>query len=113
MSDDIPLRVLVAEALGCKTRASADEWFCGCKEASHRFDGGAGRIAEYDTEWRDGGPLIERFRIALHPITDRRYAQQRNRWQARGGHREAVGLTPLQAVCLLVVALANAQLLKL
>jgi hypothetical protein len=101
MTDEKPLHVRVAEALGCTPRAFDGEWFCDCKATSHRFDGGAGRIAEYDSDWSATGPLIERFAIKLDPY-------HADHWEASAEIPTRDGATPLEAVCSLILALAEA-----
>jgi len=72
----------------------------------------------YDTDWEHGGPLIEQYRIDLTPVEYGTLLPPPN-WRASvtvplGKPREAIdvlrgtGLTPLIAVCNLLIALKEA-----
>lgn len=78
MSDDKPLHVRVAEALGCtpkKNRRLLCEWWeCTCRDQAHATDGvdGAPRegmsVQGYDTDWGALMPELVRLRIGLMPM---------------------------------------------
>ena len=123
MSDEKPLHVRVAEALGWTDCQSS--WI---GDAPPRRSAWVGRghpwyaleeLRYYDTDWSATGPLIERYEITIdaelapawraeswfHAPTgypeDEEYG---GRWQCR----EAQGDTPLIAVCNLILALKEA-----
>jgi hypothetical protein len=128
MTDEKPLHVLVAEALGCSPvwghgwlseRPGEETWLCRCEERDHGWDSqaqGCGVILRYDTDWSATGPLVERYTIHLA------------KWNAATGGRawwyaavwgpgefgderkvESTGQeTPLLAVCALLLALKAA-----
>lgn len=122
MSDEKPLHVRVAEALGCRLRqtlgAERRLWHCGCEGQEHYDHGfavaedgevltlGPGRdtVRRYDTDWSATGPLIERFKI------DVRWGGQNLRWWAseNAGLATVSGETPLEAVCALLLEIAAA-----
>ena len=116
-----PLHVRVAEALGCEVLHKPEwdstyPWFCGCAGAGHDGPESAGRIANYDTDWQDGGPLIEKYRIQLNAgLIGGHHSKP---WYADLNHNSPVienyegeqeyGPTPLIAVCNLILALKEA-----
>lgn len=73
MSDEKPLHVQVAEALGCKVQRvdgcpgwTGEHYHCVCYNGPHvGRNGCAFALAEFDTDWSAIGSLIERYRITL------------------------------------------------
>ena len=115
MSDEKPLHVRVAEALGCKVEcvdAARSDWRCRCPiEISHFDDNGKfwRSVSAYDTDWSATGPLIEKYAITC--ITP--FLPSEGKWEARVGrpserHMTGFGSTPLVAICNLILALKEA-----
>lgn len=111
MTDEKPLHVRVAEALGW-THISLNTWHQRNNWAGMYPGGAAGsrRIPRYDTDWAATGPLIERI-----PITVGRYMSpfMDGAWYATAPgpsviQSERTGATPLVAVCNLILALKEA-----
>lgn len=131
---DKPLHVQVAEALGCKPCMMPDPhgtpaWLCLCEDEHrpiyrpHGQDGNAD-LLRYDTDWSVTGPLIEKYRIAMRPTCDPKDFPEEERasaatsWDAfleHGYYRNTkpseyvVGVTPLIAVCNLLLILAKEE----
>lgn len=127
-----PLHVRVAEAIGLTVQ---DESVYGCRQMCVRSvsdsgdfpmpghrphdhilwtyyrkceweeDGDWEPVVSYDTDWSATGPLIEEFGFNL---------EAGNGWTALdwGGEYAAVGSTPLEAVCHLIIALSEAGKLQ-
>ena len=120
MADEKPLHVRVAEALGLPTEPSQHAWDEAAEgyRACTRCNQSAGWnspepewcASRYDTDWSATGPLIERLRIALTPIP---YGG-RILWRAHPHdfgdktYLDVQHYTPLEAVCLAILALADA-----
>jgi hypothetical protein len=117
---DRPLHVRVAEALGwwdCAPETTPNEWTG--KQGTLALPPGAthviwngvaverapeswGRVPHFDTDWAVTGPLIESHRISLDH-------DGFGMWKAylRSEKVEALGRTPLVAVCELLLMLAT------
>ena len=124
MSEEKPLHVRVAEALGCKpwhgTTGGGDWYECRCATTHGEYPTTGPQphgqhystgflVLRYDTDWSATGPLIEGYALSVAP---RRLVKGHKRdWQALSWRLEiaggAVGPTPLIAVCNLLVALAE------
>jgi len=139
MSDpEKPLHVAVAEALGCtpvystdpevRLKMAADGYPCACwcpgrAHAGHLTN----EVLRYDLDWSATGPLIEKYRLAIQPTlateecggdpsaaaswdayTKRTYQECLDQ---KPGVLE-VGVTPLIAVCRLLLALEAAGKLE-
>ena len=114
-----PLRVQVAEALGCKLVDNRVFWECACPydEKQGRYVHGSlangpdgleqdPEIARYDTDWSATGPLIEKYGLVVGPRCD----IDRFVWAASApGSTFSVpsAATPLLAVCNLILLLAK------
>lgn len=134
MSEDKPLHVRVAEALGCKPADVALQgepiWQCPCRRVSDAHDpphavGGYGyefaSVAHYDTDWSATGPLIEKYglmvgldnddtldpEIPLRWVAVHNYEHMAPYW-GNPPNIETTGPTPLVAVCNLILALKAA-----
>lgn len=110
MSEDKPLHVRVAEALGCTSAVLAEgKWYCKYCEPGHG-SWTSGTIPRYDTDWSAAGPLIERFQIHL-----RCDGEIQRPWTACLRDEQPVseqkGDTPLIAICNLIVQRHRAGLL--
>ena len=108
MSEDKPLHVRVAEALGCKLgwldktpQGFGGYWLCECEGREH---GSCLGVSPYDKDWRFGGPLIEEQEITVEPCSFG--------WEASKASKAEFGKTPLLAVCALIPVLKEAGLLK-
>jgi hypothetical protein len=128
LSEDKPLHVRVAEALGCKPyRATPgpDSWRCGCQQSPTALNfkphgwGDTEYIARYDTDWSATGPLVEKYGIEVVTMWPGDAGQDGFCWSAQTGAdarspdpkasaRYADGSTPLIAVCNLILKLAEA-----
>ena len=116
MSEEKPLHVRVAEALGCKVRDRGDGlMLCECDGQTHGQDepdehGDRWPLRHYDTDWSVTGPLIEKYGVLLY--------RGDYGWNAYAGEvREcleelylpgddfATGPAPLVAACNLILAL--------
>lgn len=128
----MPLRVKVAAALGCRpeyithypsgVRPLEPFWSCGCPDSVHDGPGPDGApcegdaIANYDTDWAAGGPLIEKHGIELSLAFPGDKGQDGFEWTAWRSHDDLLpgdistgsGPTPLEAVANLIVALSAA-----
>lgn len=131
MSEEKPLHVRVAEALGCRLAiynlGDRTTYECGCaperagdltncRRYPHGQDAitddgeryGSSMLPLYDTDWAATGPLIERFKLDVWCSLG---GDPRNPWASRAdfapGEPEMRGSTPLVAVCWLIVALAQ------
>jgi hypothetical protein len=108
-----PLHVRVAEALGDEVHEVAGVWYTGREmdAAEARQDPFSARpVPHYDTDWSAGGPLIAKYATFADRSSHRDRGAQ---WAV--GYRDIVlffGDTPLEAVCKLVVALADGGRLK-
>lgn len=115
---DKPLHVRVAEALGwteCDHSARSEPWEFHDEEPRIRVGLGIPpgeserqELPRYDTDWSATGPLIERYQIELE------WKGKPPEWIASYGWQvgrlpphvlEGRGLTPLFAVCQLILAL--------
>ena len=115
MSDEKPLHVRVAQALGWKNFHLCDGteslWIANDPDTHPEY------IPRYDLEWSATGPLIEKYKISVV------YRNNRNdeyHWWADSGYYESGGWdgssadasedgdTPLIAVCNLILALKEA-----
>jgi hypothetical protein len=121
MTDDKPLHVRVAAALGCKmslkphAAAAFDPtlegyWECECPFGEGNYftrpHGCCGLgIFDYSTDWSETGPLIELYSISL-AYTPERW------WAVNPNIRSQEGPTPLIAVCNLILALKETGRLK-
>lgn len=109
-----PLNIRVAEALGCEVLYKPEwdrlnPWFCGCGVREHDGNDSAGRIANYDTDWQDGGPLIEKHVDTLCDDAPQGWRADSKIEQDHNGVPWMVhGPTPLIAVCNLILALKEA-----
>jgi hypothetical protein len=115
VSDDRPLHVRVAEALGW--RDCAEKTTFGAFEMienglwvgrGHALE----RIPRYDLDWSATGPLIERFKLNLYPWSDGSWVADSDFSAATAVlsvDMEGSGATPLIAVCNLILALAAAD----
>ena len=122
---DKPLYALVAEALGCKPVIEGDTWECG----DHRCpcpttldsDGEEYNdytIPRYDTDWSAIGPLVEKYRITLYQDADDTSGDWRAFYHANQDYDGltcadwatdyAVAMSPLVAVCNLILKLGEA-----
>lgn len=104
-----PLHVQVAEALGWigVAQVGSAEWAGFLGEIP-------GRVSRYDTDWSVTGPLIEKYGISLQPeyfMTDPPKLTGYRAIQALTG-TVGYGVTALEAVCNLILALAAAGKLK-
>lgn len=116
MTDEKPLHVRVAEALGwteCRPcgdiaapwasgyegRPNGEPYIIGDERAGWR------RIPRFDLEWKATGPLIEKYEIT---VARGRFFWHATRWT--NGIQDAYGEagTPLIAVCNLILALKEA-----
>jgi hypothetical protein len=133
MEQQKPLRVKVAEALGCKpVRVDAPHWAadqsfawrCECGDPSEWVyphgrttqRGIQGELLHWDADWHDGGPLIQKYRLGIEePGKDGGPML----WTAYYHYREAAaagyehGETPLVAVCNLLLEMAKSGRLDL
>ncbi len=110
-------------------------WACVCGapgrphpagKGPHSASGPCHNVAHYDTDWFATGPLIEQYRVAVRPTVDadesfedwseEEKAQAAKSWDAyleHGYYRNtspsafSVGLTPLIAICNLILMLAK------
>lgn len=126
MTDDRPLRVRVAEKLGCKIVVHACElrgkpymrYCCGCEDfmdgGGHGSDAGDPDIPYYDTDWNATGPLIERLKISIRPVLERDASGDTvigPHWVAEISlELVGFGCTPLIAVCNLILVLPEEML---
>lgn len=123
VTDDRPLHVRVAEALGWTDlhagiyfseafgSGGTGDWTGTAPGPPKPFDNGwvkgevvSEAVPRYDTDWSATGPLIERYFIGL------KY-QERKWWAGRKGHPHSVWYsseTPLFAACHLILALSAA-----
>lgn len=119
MTDEKPLHVRVAEALGCQAKGipAAGYWTCECPraDAEHGFAWPHGslttgydglehdpEIAAYDTDWSATGPLIERY-------VEEAENHGGDGWYVHGrGLYTVHGQTLLVATCNLILALKAA-----
>lgn len=136
-SQDKPLHVRVAEALGWSAWLSKQDYWIitepdgtrhedGYGQPNPKFDPQTGEQLpprqwwdeydppRYDTDWSATGPLIERLGICLTWESDGR---QIDRWNASDNIPEQAqdiesGPTPLLAVCNLILALSAAGKLR-
>lgn len=122
MSDEKPLHVRVAEALGWRECAPQTWLISGETYVNDRNWVGwppSGRwvsrpsVYRYDTDWSATGPLIERFGIMVEPDHPDDLGRSGFKgWYALREHDtpilDATGATPLEAVCRLILALAEA-----
>jgi hypothetical protein len=112
VSEDKPLHVRVAEALGweqCGT--NWDEGNYQIKEAwppGWTDDDVPRKVPRYDTDWSATGPLIEKYGIWLQKYKEAGFFD----WRAEAGDTymradgsPITGGTPLEAVCHLILAL--------
>ena len=114
MSEEKPLHVQVAEALGCKpefeTTYSPTFWYCTCPPTfgpiwPHGDLQGVKAIRRYDKDWRFMGPFMEEHRISVYAFRDPRwFAHRSDAPRDESGLRERGGATILEAVCNLIVA---------
>lgn len=95
MSEEKPLHVQVAEALGCSPVPRSVVWACPCADSAHGqayTDGYQSDILEeYDTDWAATGPLIERFKVTLFEPSVMGYDERVT------GLREAIDSHPTRA----------------
>lgn len=122
MSEDKPLHVRVAEALGCKPIQGAtteDGLFCDCEDCAHCPGRGEGwghacGLSRYDLDWSATGPLIERFRMCVGQYVDDIETYRAGKWYAVQTATvydteykpiEAIAPSPLRAVCALILKL--------
>jgi hypothetical protein len=125
VTDPKPLHVRVAIALGCTPKleegffpgpGNGPEWLCSCgpryKHSNfERYLGpfGPGRVSRYDTDWSATGPLIVAYDIWLQPC---KHEGTPKHWTATSPlddhEADADGSTPLEAICNLILALAEA-----
>mgnify|MGYP000884990453 FL=1 len=121
MSDDRPLHVRVAEALGWTYLGPSeveDGWEGEPPDAFELLPDGIRRrldqhvgVPRYDLDWSATGPLIERFKLNLYPWSDGSWVADSDFSAATAVlsvDMEGSGATPLIAVCNLVLALAAA-----
>lgn len=130
MSEDRPLHVQIAEALGCspeppteKWEVEAALWRCGCYDRAHADEDmdWAGTLLRYDTDWAATGPLIEKYHIHIEDAYQLQddMAQGPHIWvasapnlpgaiQADGSYQTIWESTPLLAICRLILALKKA-----
>lgn len=108
-----PLHVQVAIALGwvgVKIDGIADWPWCGVEHS----EGLRREIPRYDTDWSAGGPLIERYRFHLYVMGAGAWLGVpggTGDWIAESDVFPVVRVrykTPLEAVCRLILALAEA-----
>lgn len=137
MSDEKPLHVQVAEALGwirLVIGSRADHLrFQKCLEGGRYYwCDPAGQVAgcetcdgyppHYDTDWSATGPLIEKYGLVVFedPLSGPNWEAQAPRWRTQSGtpcancgaidfeNPHATGAAPLIAVCHLILALKEA-----
>lgn len=116
---NLPLHAWVATSLGCRAflAFNTGEWCCGCPGHPHEYpeEGDVRQpMLQYDTDWSATGPLIDRYHIDLH--YDHSSAVTATAW--RPDHTptavtHALGETALEAICHLIIKLANANKLDL
>jgi hypothetical protein len=108
MSADKPLHVQVAEVLGWSSLSLSgrlDRPWVGYPPKLP-IVGSKELVPNFDIDWAATGPLIEQYRLRVSPI----YGAPE--WIAdswKGGFYEASGLTPLIAVCNLILKLAEGK----
>ncbi len=129
MSEDKPLHVRVAEALGWigLTNERAPWWYGYPRSGTALLDAvrdGSGRfrVPDYTTDWSATGPLIEKYRISVFMPDE--FCPDKGPWIAGigGAHgwddgavclsEDVNGPTPLLAVCQLILALHAAGKLE-
>ena len=94
MSDEKPLRMQVAHALG---------WTDLDKDGYYRTD-----APYYDTDWSATGPLIEKYQISLIALQRIGKYQASYSTEEHGLLETEQGDTPLMAVCNLILTLGKA-----
>jgi hypothetical protein len=121
VSDEKPLHVQVAEALGWEHLRDDGGWR---GDGPNWRDGGGviGMVPRYDTDWAATGPLIEKYRLFVGRYADwshdgRWYAMQTvagypESMPGKDERLERTGTTPLEAVCHLILALKAAGKLE-
>lgn len=122
MSEEKPLHVRVAEAIGwtdCHYDGERDGepgsgiWFGNCSDCSVLpkwfcpITEGLVQVPSYDTDWSATGPLIEKYRIGLVPDGGRSHCWSAQVWWERFAAGKK-GPDPLIAVCNLILALKEA-----
>ncbi len=112
MSEDKPLHARVAEALGWigLTNERAPWWYGYPRSGTALLDAvrdGSGRfrVPDYATDWSATGPLIEQYGFTVEPDLCHAPRWLAYRIEKSGEVTEGVGLTPLLAVCELILAL--------
>jgi hypothetical protein len=131
-AEEKPLRVRVAEALGCQPVEydnvfGRNAWACECPGSNRgEAHGDLLSVYHYDTDWSATGPFIERYEIALEEsgcgyTPDQKwlarawyYAEvpQDREYGGRWAEAEARGGKPLTAVCNLILVLHEAGQLR-
>ncbi len=115
-----PLNISTAEALGCNPVMHKEQPFeggeifvsyeCGCEDLAHISNSNSfGRsIANYDKEWLEAGPLIEKYRLFVRCYYgDVWCASPGPGAPLPGGSDTCDGPTPLIAVCRLLIELGR------
>ena len=103
MSDEKPLYVRVAEAIGARKPVDMSLFPPGCVDTY-------GDVPHYDTDWSATGPLIERLGFCLSHEPGW-WAATTEHWRhedAAQPYRMRRGETALLAVCNLILALKEA-----
>jgi hypothetical protein len=122
VSDEKPLHVQVAEALGWEHLRDDGGWR---GDGPNWRDGGGviGMVPRYDTDWAATGPLIEKHRLIVGPgwrkISDSLFGPP-TQWVAKTAtpndpeqdYLDAIADTPLEAVCRLILDLKAAGKLE-
>jgi hypothetical protein len=107
MSEDKPLNIRVAEALGWRYVPSMGRWAVPGAPAISNMPTD---VPRYDTDWAATGPLIEKYEITLVP--NRRSVYDTPPWWVAGdavsGGEVVSAPTPLAAVCNLILTLHQA-----
>lgn len=102
-----PLHVRVAAAFGWTALRTEGRWKFWIGTPPNMPPSHTAVVPLFDADWRLAGPLIEKYGISLHgPVPGDA------EWDAYVGfddeHRRASAPTPLAAVCLLLLKLAEA-----
>jgi len=116
MSEDKPLHVRVAEALGCSPRFDGVVWCCTCRAGEHvgseQYNTlSTSELNYYDTDWSATGPLIEKYQIGFYPAGLGTWAAEWRDGRYENGIGDSYSKaedTPLLAVCNLILALKEA-----
>lgn len=115
MTEDKPLHVQVAEALGwtdMKPRADDGLWGGKAPDVSWEWTS----PPRYDTDWAATGPLIEKYGFQIwrngEGVWEAQGSQYKDGEHVPGSFRAINGPTPLEAVCHLILALKAAGKLE-